>query len=113
MALHDDSRSETLKSASPSFEEKAKVETSAEPSRSQSPFPEQTSIHNGVQRVVSSKEAQAELTKIMTSGEGIEYPTGIKLHLISLALCLAVLLIALVCKQTSSSDIDEPILTAA
>jgi hypothetical protein len=33
----------------------------------------------------------------MTSGEGIEYPTGVKLGLISLALCLSVFLMALVC----------------
>lgn len=31
----------------------------------------------------------------MTSGEGIEYPTGVRLGLISLALCLSVFLMAL------------------
>jgi hypothetical protein len=38
-----------------------------------------------LKKTISAKDAQAEITKIMTSGEGIEYPTGIKLHLISLA----------------------------
>ena len=46
-------------------------------------------------KVASAKDAQAELTKIMTSGEGVEYPTGVKLNLISLALCLSVFLMAL------------------
>jgi hypothetical protein len=49
----------------------------------------------GLKKVSSVKEAQAELTKIMTSGEGVEYPTGVKLNLISLALCLSVFLMAL------------------
>jgi hypothetical protein len=48
-----------------------------------------------LKKVVSAKEAQAELTKIMTSGEGVEYPTGVTLNLISLALCLSVFLMAL------------------
>ena len=48
-----------------------------------------------LKKVMSAKEAQAELTKIMTSGEGVEYPTGVKLNLISLALCLSVFLMAL------------------
>jgi hypothetical protein len=39
----------------------------------------------GLKKVMSAKEAQAELSKIMTSGEGVEYPTGLKLNLISLA----------------------------
>lgn len=47
-------------------------------------------------RVKSSKEAAAELQKVLTSGEGVEYPTGMKLGLISLALCLSVFLMALV-----------------
>jgi len=46
-------------------------------------------------KVFSAKDAQEELTKIMTSGEGVEYPTGVKLQLISLALCLSVFLMAL------------------
>lgn len=43
------------------------------------------------------KEAAAvELRKIQTSDEGNVYPTGLKLGLISLALCLSVFLMALV-----------------
>jgi hypothetical protein len=40
--------------------------------------------------------AQDELRRVQTREEGTEYPTGIKLGLISLALCLAVFLMALV-----------------
>ncbi|PQE27354.1 putative DHA14-like major facilitator ABC transporter protein [Rutstroemia sp. NJR-2017a WRK4] len=44
----------------------------------------------------SAKEVQAEeLQRINTSAEGVEYPTGVKLGLISLALCLSVFLMAL------------------
>lgn len=46
-------------------------------------------------KVQSAKEAAAELQKIMTSGEGVEYPTGIKLTLITISLCFSVLLMAL------------------
>lgn len=35
---------------------------------------------------------QQELARINTSQEGVEYPTGVKLGLISLALCLSVFL---------------------
>ncbi|RAL63107.1 hypothetical protein DID88_004191 [Monilinia fructigena] len=38
---------------------------------------------------------QEELNRVMTSAEGVEYPTGLKLQLISLALCLSVFLMAL------------------
>jgi hypothetical protein len=48
-----------------------------------------------LKQVMSAKEAMAELNRIMTSGEGVEYPTGISLHLVSMALCLAVFLMAL------------------
>lgn len=40
---------------------------------------------------------QEELNRVMTSADGVEYPTGVKLQLISLALCLSVFLMALVC----------------
>jgi hypothetical protein len=46
-------------------------------------------------KVMSAKEAMAELNRVMTSGEGIEYPSGARLHLVSLALCLSVFLMAL------------------
>ncbi|CAG8971738.1 hypothetical protein HYALB_00007218 [Hymenoscyphus albidus] len=45
--------------------------------------------------IMSAKDAQQELDRIMTSGANVEYPTGAKLALISLALCLSVFLIAL------------------
>ncbi|KAH8815363.1 DHA14-like major facilitator [Xylogone sp. PMI_703] len=43
----------------------------------------------------ASVKAEAELEKIRTSDEGTEYPTGAKMNLISLALCLSVFLTAL------------------
>ena len=49
----------------------------------------------GLGKVLSAKDAMAELNKVMTSGEGIEYPTGARLNLVSLALCLSVFLMAL------------------
>jgi hypothetical protein len=49
----------------------------------------------GLGKVVSAKDAIAELNRVMTSGEGIEYPTGARLNLVSLALCLSVFLMAL------------------
>lgn len=48
-----------------------------------------------LKKTMTAKEAQAELDKTMASGEGIEYPTGTKLGLISMALCLSVFLMAL------------------
>jgi hypothetical protein len=49
----------------------------------------------GLQHTMSAKEAMAELNRVMTSGAGIEYPTGARLNLVSLALCLSVFLMAL------------------
>ena len=88
----DDSTTETLRSASPSMSEKA---STVEADREGSVAP-QPNKHPELKRVQSAKEAQEELTKIMTSGEGVEYPTGVRLGLISLALCLSVFLMALV-----------------
>ena len=56
---------------------------------------ERTTTQTDIHKVMSVKEAQAELSRVMTSGEGIEYPKGIKLTLISIALCLSVFLMAL------------------
>ncbi|KAI9650269.1 MFS sugar transporter [Ciborinia camelliae] len=61
------------------------------------------SIHEGenenpieLKKTKSAAEVhQEELNRVMTSVEGIEYPTGVKLQLISLALCLSVFLMAL------------------
>lgn len=99
-----DSASDTLKSASPSVDEKAREadDSVREGSQSPTPDPEPTvsnkearvSTDSGLRRVHSTtKDVQDELTRVMTSGEGIEYPTGVKLSLISLALCLSVFLV--------------------
>ncbi|KAH8602631.1 major facilitator superfamily domain-containing protein [Bisporella sp. PMI_857] len=71
-----------------------------EATRDHSPTRSEHSEHDDetlpqAEKITSIKEAQAKLSKIMTSGEGVEYPTGIKLHLISIALCLSVFLMAL------------------
>ncbi|KAL3423692.1 major facilitator superfamily transporter [Phlyctema vagabunda] len=67
-------------------------QTEREMSKSPSLHDEKPELH----RVQSAREvAAAELQKVMTSGEGIEYPTGVKLGLISLSLCLSVFLMAL------------------
>ncbi len=90
----DDSASETLKSANVSVNEKSstmKAESLQQESRSPTP---DLLINNGESDLKTEKEV--ELTRVMTSAEGVEYPTGVKLGLISLALCLSVFLIALV-----------------
>jgi hypothetical protein len=101
----DDSASETLKSANPSINEKASEAEDSAREGSPSPTLEPTvsnatarvSTDSGMRKVHSTtKQAQDELTRVMASGEGIEYPTGVKLSLISLALCLSVFLMALV-----------------
>jgi hypothetical protein len=64
------------------------------------PAPESTAVKQEpteLHKVTSAKDAaEVELTRIMTSGDGVEYPTGAKLQLICLALCLSVFLMALV-----------------
>lgn len=83
----DDSASDTLKSASGStFNEKAERQGS----RSPTPTP---SIREEEKETALATEA--DLQKVNTSAEGVEYPTGVKLALISLALCLSVFLMAL------------------
>ncbi|RDW73937.1 putative DHA14-like major facilitator ABC transporter [Coleophoma crateriformis] len=62
---------------------------------SKSPTHSQAQDEHELHQVRSAKEAVADLQKVMTSGEGVEYPTGMKLGLISLALCLSVFLMAL------------------
>jgi len=91
--------SSTLKSGSPSIDEKPRIEAEESSRRgSRSPSPAPTKEKHGeseLKKVASAKEAQVELNRIMTSGEGVEYPTGMKLGLISMALCLSVFLMAL------------------
>jgi hypothetical protein len=94
----DDSASDTLKSASRSIDEK-KAEAEAEELQQGSAAAADDGLTKTKTATSIAKEAQAELTKIMTSAEGVEYPTGVKLGLISLALCLSVFLMALVCEN--------------
>lgn len=50
-----------------------------------------------LKKTESAKKIQDdELNRVTTSDEGMEYPTGMKLGLICLALCLSVFLVALV-----------------
>jgi hypothetical protein len=116
----DDSTSETLKSAIPSIDEKAGEAENSVREGSQTPEPtasnanaSRVSTDSGLRRVHSTtKDVQDEITRVMTSGEGVEYPTGVKLGLISLALCLSVFLIALVCVAHVSLQIHVLILLA-
>lgn len=89
-AIMDDSASETLKSAPSSMNEKAAPSVRQ---GSRSPTPTQ-SIHEDVTKETAVVDGSA-LEKVNTSAEGTEYPTGLKLGLISLALCLSVFLMAL------------------
>lgn len=83
---------DTLKSTSVSVNEKMDMEESVrQGSLSASP-----SVNNNVDEVRSEEIDGGAVEKINTSAEGVEYPTGLKLGLISLALCLSVFLIALV-----------------
>ena len=111
----DDSRSATLhedknsppssrdgKSATPSLNEKH-VEAEGEP---QVPVPvaervdEQPTESNNYKEELHTEAEKSEighdLKQIQTSESGIEYPSGLRLNLISLALCLSVFLMALV-----------------
>ena len=92
-----DSASDTLKSVSQSMSKKypgREVEVSIHEG-SQLP-PRDVSLRDGKQDVTTSSESDVEVTRIRTSSENVEYPTGVKLNLISLALCLSVFLVALV-----------------
>ncbi len=98
-AAADDSASETLKveSQRASFDEKTNEAEASVKEGTQDPTPA-PSIHNGndLHHITTTKEAGENVEKINTRAEGTEYPTGIKLGLISLALCLSVFLMALV-----------------
>lgn len=81
-----DSASDTLKSAPVSVFDDEKAGRQGSPS----PMP---SVHDDEKEAVAV--AGTEIHKVNTSAEGVEYPTGLKLGLISLALCLSVFLMAL------------------
>jgi hypothetical protein len=110
-AKHEFPKSEEPASSSPSSLNEKILETdqsSRDATRPPSPTPESGVEHAPeFKRVMSAKDAQAELTRIMTSGDDHEYPTGMKLALISLALCLAVFLMALDNTIVSSSTWDN------
>ncbi|CZS94684.1 probable DHA14-like major facilitator; ABC transporter [Rhynchosporium graminicola] len=95
MVAMDDSPAETLKSdSSVLFDEKGREADGSTMRGSTAHTNEPPSIEHQIR----AKEMQAgsdELTRINTSQDGAEYPTGVKLGLISLALCLSVFLIAL------------------
>jgi hypothetical protein len=42
---------------------------------------------------------ETKLEQVFTREDGVEYPTGVRLGLVMLALCLAVFLLALVCPR--------------
>ena len=94
----EDTSSVSSRSATPNEEEKNLGSQSPTQEATSSPTPvregesEMTKVNS---RAISAKDAREELTKIMTSEEGTEYPTGMKLNLVSLALCLSVFLMAL------------------
>lgn len=102
MTAMDDSRSATLqeeKSTSlPSMDREKSVlpsrasinEKEAEADVTTSP---RLSVHENAE---SEKEDGHDLSQIKTSESGMEYPQGLKLGLITLALCLSVFLMALV-----------------
>jgi hypothetical protein len=108
MAVMDDSRSGTLaeksspppsrdgeKSALPSTHENQREEEAAAAASSTPDSYAQEKA--GLEEVKVSAEDGSDLKKIRTSDSNVEYPTGVKLGLISLALCLSVFLMALVC----------------
>jgi hypothetical protein len=80
------------------------LETSAERSVATSVNEKTGSAHGSAAEKDDAVEAaKNELRKIQTSEEGVEYPKGAKLGLITLALCLSVFLMALVCSDWSPS----------
>tara|TARA_R110002060_G_scaffold75337_1_gene84975 strand:- start:2897 stop:3262 length:366 start_codon:yes stop_codon:yes gene_type:complete len=97
MAAMDDSAAPTLKSPSSVLvNEKAVNEADDSTVRGSTANTTETP---SIEKSMMDKElhvGQEELARINTSQDGVEYPTGLKLGLISLALCLSVLLIALV-----------------
>ncbi|KAE8445029.1 hypothetical protein EG329_014035 [Mollisiaceae sp. DMI_Dod_QoI] len=83
----DDSASETLNEKGLEAEESVR-----QGSTSPTPPP---STGNDATKEAAIASTGADLRKVNTSAEGVEYPTGVKLGLISLALCLSVFLMAL------------------
>jgi len=111
----DDSRSATLheekRSSPPSRDEEkpglnekeaeANVRTAAPTSVQEPIVVEPTEAYKEI--VSEHEEPGLDLKQIKTSESGVEYPHGLKLGLISLALCLAVFLMALDVSPNSNS----------
>lgn len=97
-APRDDSVTETRSSSSRSLSVKDAVAATEKQGSVRSSPPTTPAKKHGhdLDKAVSAKEAREELNRVMTSGEGVEYPSGIKLGLVTLALCLSVFLMALV-----------------
>jgi hypothetical protein len=108
MTAMDDSRSTTLHEEKSSRPASRDGEKSVLPSRASvneketeagvatSPHPSVNEKPEHEQEVHATKMDGHDLSKIKTSETGVEYPHGLKLGLISLALCLSVFLMALV-----------------
>jgi hypothetical protein len=111
----DDSRSATLHSSkAPSMDEKAEkgsldqtIESVEEGDQTETRGTKHEDGHGTVLEPIKTQPehlspeevAALEIRKINTSDEGVEYPTGTKMGLISLALSLSVFLMALVCEN--------------
>jgi hypothetical protein len=112
----DDSRSATLheeKNSSPPSRDEVKSdlysmnEKEVDTSLPTAPVPvaaRTSEVYDHKEELRTEAERTAmgsELKEIKSSESGIEYPSGLKLNLITLALCLAVFLMALVCPRYS------------
>ena len=108
----DDSRSATLheeKSSRPASRDGEKSvlpshvsvndEKEAEAGVATPPHPSVNENAEHQQEIDAIEIGGHDLSKVKTSETGVEYPHGVKLGLISLALCLSVFLMALVCLQ--------------
>ncbi|GFG26227.1 hypothetical protein IFM61606_06200 [Aspergillus udagawae] len=93
----NDSPTVRLSSPSPSLCEKGAPTEAEKVSSIRSVVPATPAKKNGhnLGQVVSAKEKLVEPSKVMATGEGVKYPTGSKLGLVTLALCLSVFLMAL------------------
>jgi hypothetical protein len=110
MTAMDDSRSATLheeKSSRPASRDGEKTvlpsrasvneEKEAEAGVATSTHPSVNEKPEHQQEIDVTEMGGHDLSKIKTSETGVEYPHGVKLGLITLALCLSVFLMALVC----------------
>jgi len=116
MTAMDDSRSATLHEEKSSRPASRDGEKSVLPSRASvaeekhdeagvatSPSPSVNEKSELPKEIEATEMGGHDLNKIKTSETGVEYPSGVKLGLITLALCLSVFLIALVCLYNNCS----------